>query len=185
MSIPPLRTLETQRVRLRVCQVEDTDAVFAAEEESLAELQSWFWWMHPEHNRKRCAAWAESRVASWLKGEEFSFLIIDKGFNKIVGCTWLNSLDTISLRASLGYWVRSGSAGQGFASEAAREITRWAFEELDLQRIEIVLGTQNVKSRRLAERIGAQFEGIARKRLRINQHNLDACVYSLLPGELK
>jgi len=81
--------------------------------------------------------------------------------------------------------VRSGSAGRGFASEAAREITRWAFEELDLQRIEIVLGTQNEKSRRLAERIGAQFEGIARKRLRINQLNLDACIYSLLPGELK
>ncbi len=185
MIIPSLRTLETDRLYLRVCQPEDTDAVFAAEQESSDELRHWFWWMHPEHNRRHCATWAESRVASWRKGEEFSFLIVDKISKTIIGCTWFNGLDTISLRASLGYWLRSGCEGQGLASEAAREAVRWGFEELGLQRVEIVLAVENEKSRRLAERIGAQFEGVARNRLRINQRSLDARVYSLLPGEIK
>src|SRR5439155_16326220 len=90
MTIPPSRSLETPRLLLRVCQPGDTDAVFAAETESSEQLRQWFWWMHPEHTREHCAAWAASRVDAWLQGKEFSFLVITKSDQRIVGCTWLN-----------------------------------------------------------------------------------------------
>ena len=185
MNIPPLRTLETARLLLRVCQPDDADRVFEAEKQSLPELEKWFWWLHPRHDYAHCVAWAESRVPRWLKGEEFNFLVLNKTNHEMVGCVWLNAVDRVSLRASLGYWLRTGYEGQGFAAEAAREVIRWGFEELGLQRVEILLATTNEKSRKLAERIGAQFEGIARRRLRLNQKSQDARVYSLLPGELK
>src|SRR5690349_10604943 len=143
MKIPLLRSLETERLLLRVCQPEDTDAVFAAERESAGELRKWFWWMHPEHSREHCAAWAESRVNQWLQGEEFSFLIVPKDDDSISGCIWLNGLDRISLRASLGYWLRAGCEGKGLATEAARKVVRWGFDELGLQRVEIVVAVEN------------------------------------------
>jgi len=185
VTIPAVCTLETERLILRVPRDEDTDAVFQAEQASLDELRKWFWWLHPEHSREHCAAWAETRLACWSRGEEFSFLIVNKMDKQIKGCIWLNAFDRISLRASLGYWLRTGAEGKGFAAEAARKIVEWSFANLSLQRIEIVLASENDRSRRLAERIGAQFEGVARNRLRLNNVSQDARVYSLLPNEVR
>ena len=185
MTIPPIRDLDTPRLLLRVCRLEDSEAVFAAERDSIAELRRWFWWVHPEHKREHCVAWAKSRPEAWSKGEEFSFLVTDKTDGRIVGCIWLNAVDRIALRASLGYWLRTGCEGHGLATEAAQAVVRWAFQELDFQRIELVLAVENQRSRQLAERIGARFEGVARCRLRVNQLSQDARIYSLLPGEVK
>jgi RimJ/RimL family protein N-acetyltransferase len=185
MKTPLLRALETPRLSLRVCRPEDTDAVFVAEEESAEELRKWFWWMHPEHDREHCAAWAKSREERWLEGEEFSFLIIEKANDQIAGCIWLNAIDRISLRASLGYWLRTGRKGKGFATESAVQVCKWGFEELGLQRIEIVIALENKPSCQLAERIGARFEGVARNRLRLGGLSQDARVYSLLPHEVR
>ncbi len=184
MKIPSPQALETTRLLLRLCRPEDTDEVFAAERDSAEELRKWFWWMHPEHTRAHCAAWVESRVDRWTQGEEFSFLIVNKADGTISGCVWLNAFDRISLRASLGYWLRKGCEGRGFATEASTKVARWGFSELGLQRIEIVAAIENGPSHRLAERIGARFEGIARNRLRLGQLCQDARVYSLLPRDL-
>ncbi len=102
---------------------------------------------------------------------------------RILGCVWLNAIDRANARASLGYWLRSSCAGQGIASEAARAVVRWAFETVGMRRIEVVVASENLRSRLLAERIGAQFEGVARRRLHVNGVSQDACIYSLLPEE--
>jgi len=175
--------LVSNRLRLRPCGPADLDAVFEAEAESLDELRRWFWWCHPGHSRERCAAWAASRPAVWQKGEEYAFVVLESESGELLGCAWLNALDPRSRRASLGYWVRSRAAGQGIATAAAGLVARWGFEELGLQRIEIVVPVGNAVSQRVAEKLGAVCEGTARQRLRVGERALDALVYSLLPGQ--
>lgn len=184
-GLPVTTVLTTERLRLRVCRGDDVDAVFDAETESVEELRRWFWWCHPEHSRQRCAAWADSRAAAWQAGEEYSFLVMEAATETILGCVWLNAIDRTAMRGSLGYWIRTSCVGRGIASEAARLVVQWALAELKLQRIEIVTDLENRGSQRVAEKLGAMREGIARRRLRVNGQSRDAVVYSVLPGELR
>ena len=56
---------------------------------------------------------------------------------------------------NVGYWVRTGCTRQGIATATVRLVARLAFEDLDLERLEFVIGVDNVASRRVAEKAGA------------------------------
>jgi ribosomal-protein-serine acetyltransferase len=48
----------------------------------------------------------------------------------------------------------------GIATVAVRLIARFGFEDLDLQRLELLIAVDNAASRRVAEKVGATFEGV-------------------------
>ena len=70
------------------------------------------------------------------------------------------------------------------AVAAGRLVARFGFEQLGLLRIEVVALPDNHPSRRTAEKIGARFEAIARRRLGVNGQAHDAAVYGLIPSDL-
>ncbi|HUR87011.1 MAG TPA: GNAT family N-acetyltransferase [Solirubrobacteraceae bacterium] len=81
-------------------------------------------------------------------------------------------------QAELGYWLLPGARGRGLATTAAHVLCAWGFEHLGLARIELAILPENVASRRVAERLGAAFEGV-----RPGRHEegraVDMAVYSL------
>jgi RimJ/RimL family protein N-acetyltransferase len=63
-------------------------------------------------------------------------------------------------------------------------LAKFGFEELQLERIEIVAAVGNKASERVAEKAGAVREGIARRRLRVHGVQHDAICFSLIPEDL-
>ena len=97
----------------------------------------------------------------------------------------LNRIDHENRRANLGYWIRTSRTGSGIATAVTRLLARWAFQELKLNRIEIVVATGNQSSQRVAEKAGARREGTLRNRIKVREDLHDAIMYSLVPGDLK
>ena len=64
---------------------------------------------------------------------------------------------------------------------AVRCLARFGFETLRLTRIEIVAAVDNIASRRVAQKCGAEFECLARNRLIVGGVPVTAAVYSLIP----
>ena len=62
-------------------------------------------------------------------------------------------------RGELGYWIGVPYWGRGIATEAAREIVRYGFEELGLHRIFANYYVGNTASQRVLERLGMKYEG--------------------------
>jgi len=85
---------------------------------------------------------------------------------------------------NLGYWVRTTAAGRGIATQAARLMARFAFEQVGLHRVEIVAAIPNIASQRVAEKTGAVREGVLRNRLLIRGVSQDAMLFSLIPSDL-
>jgi ribosomal-protein-serine acetyltransferase len=56
--------------------------------------------------------------------------------------------------------VRTRQTGQGIATAAVRLIARFGFEDLGLRRLELLVAVDNMASRRVAEKVGATFEGV-------------------------
>jgi [ribosomal protein S5]-alanine N-acetyltransferase len=70
--------------------------------------------------------------------------------------------------AYIGYWVDEAMAGCGLVPEAVVVLTRFAFEELRLHRIQIAIIPRNARSRRVMEKLRFREEGVAQRYLEIN-----------------
>ena len=68
----------------------------------------------------------------------------------------------------VGYWVDHRKAGNGYTPESLVVLLRFAFEELNLHRVQVAIIPRNSASRRVVEKLGLRNEGIAQKYLEIN-----------------
>lgn len=82
----------------------------------------------------------------------------------------------------MGHWVAAEHNGRGLATGAVREITRVAFEELGLHRIEAGTLLRNVRSQRVLERNGFVRFGVATAYLNIAGRWQDHVMYQVVNG---
>lgn len=155
----------------------ETDApmVAAAVQASLDTLRPWMPWATSGYGPEQAVEW----ITGQLEPGSVPFVILDDG-GVIVGSTGLNMIDRQNLRANLGYWLRPDRTGRGYATAATRMVAAWGFDHLGLQRIEIMMSVENERSRLVAERAGAVYEGIQRGRLRYEDRQHDAHMFAFL-----
>ena len=85
--------------------------------------------------------------------------------------------------AELGYWLGVQHWGKGFATEAAREILRYGFEDLGLHRIFASHFRHNPASGRILAKLGMRHEGCQREHLRKWDRFVDSELYGILRQE--
>ena len=170
---------------IRPCQANDAEPVYEAVRESMKELYPWMPWCHRAYAIEDSRIWFGSRPDLWQKGMEYDFLIADRSESRPLGICSLNNLDRENRLANLGYWIRTSQVRKGVATACVPLVARFGFEELQLNRIEIIVATGNVPSLGLATKIGATREGRLRKRLVVRDQVYDAIMFSLIPEDIK
>jgi [ribosomal protein S5]-alanine N-acetyltransferase len=70
--------------------------------------------------------------------------------------------------AYVGYWIDEARAGRSYMSEAVAVVTKFAFDDLNLHRLEIDIIPRNTNSRRVMEKLRYRQEGVAERFLEIN-----------------
>ncbi len=123
--------------------------------------------------------WIRRLRARRSAGECLALAITRAGDGAALGNVNLLGFSDHGRGAALGYWLMPAARGQGLALAAAELLCGWGFEEMNLARIELAILPHNVASHRVAERLGAQREGI-----RFNSHEAfgrtwDMVIYSL------
>jgi len=119
------------------------------------------------------------------RGEQVEFALAEPHDQDVVlGGGSLNSIDVAQGRAAIGYWL-APARGRGVATHAVRLISRWAFDDLHIARLEVTRGPDNRASQRVAERCGFVREGVLRSHIPFKGRRRDTVVFSLLPGELR
>jgi RimJ/RimL family protein N-acetyltransferase len=162
----------------------DVAPMYAAVCESMATVGRWMAWCHLGYAMHDAQAWYERCAAAWACGGDRELAIFDATSGDVLGCVGINQINRVNQFANMGYWVRASRTGAGIASNAARLASRFGFASLGLARIEIVVLPDNGASRRVAEKVGARFEGLARNRLLFGIESRDAAMYSLVRGDL-
>jgi len=163
---------------------DDAPSLYDAARESIETVGRWMPWCHPGYSARESEEWIALCQSHWADGVEFEFGIFGVDSNELWGGTGINQVNRMHNFGNLGYWVRASRTRQGVASTAAWLAARFAFLELELSRVEIVAAVGNFASRRVAEKLGAEFECVARNRLRVKGRLLDAAVYSLVPSDV-
>lgn len=173
----------SQNILLHRYQPSDIDAIWAAVEESRAELTRWMAWCHDDYSREDARIWVEGRAAAWDANEEWGFIIVDEN-DRLLGTCGIHRIDLMHRVGELGYWVRTSAAGRGVATQATRQLCEWAFEEKCLRRIEILTDVENLASQRVAIKVGGIYEGTLRNRLLVEGRSHDCMLFAVLSDNL-
>jgi [ribosomal protein S5]-alanine N-acetyltransferase len=119
-------------------------------------------------------------LAEHAHGRTLPCVIVDEA-DHVVGRINLNNIVRgASQSASLGYWLDEASGGRGLATAAVRDITRLAFAELGLHRIQADTLVDNVPSQRVLARTGFVRMGLAPSYLKIAGRWQDCILHQLV-----
>lgn len=180
VPVPEAVELAGSGLRLRPYREGDAPALYAAVRESIETVGRWMPWCNADYRERDAEDWIGICAAGWRSGDHYSFGVFDDGGAFLGGCG-LNQRNRLHNFMNMGYWVRASRQRNGIASRATALVAAFGIGQLGFGRIEIVIEPGNIASRRVAERIGAQFEGIARNRIITRAGPADAAVYSLIP----
>lgn len=109
-------------------------------------------------------AWIEHTRNASQKGEIYSFAMVRKEDEAVIGCVSLRVSKSES-QAELGYWVGRPFWGQGYATEATQAIVTFGLERLSLDRIYAAAMTKNPASSKVMQKIGMKPEDRAPKQI--------------------
>ena len=171
-------------VLLRLPRLDDAPALAAAVSESLPELQPWMDWATSAFDEAAARRWLEVVRLGWEHKTAFHFAVTDAKTGQYLGNCGIDGVNPTDRTGNLGYWVRTSRIRQGVASRAAHLAAGFAFDTLGLVRIEIVIASGNLASRRTAEKIGAHYEGARKKPLVVRTALYDAALYSLTAADV-
>ena len=164
------------------CQ-DDTPLLHDAIRESIQQLGEWMTWCSPDHSISHTKSFIHKSAQAWERAEEYCFAIIDAKERILMGGVSLNQISRAHNFANLEYWVRSSRTGSGIASAATLLAVEFGLEDLGYNRLELLIPNGNIPSKRVAQKVGAKFEGVLRNRLFLRGQPRDALMYSVVRGD--
>ena len=169
-------TLETARLRLRPYRDDDIAELLpliGTREVAATTLRI----AHPytEQDARAFFALAQDPDKIWLA-------ITLRTDGHVIGGIGLR-LEPKHQHAELGYWLGVPYWGQGYATEAAREMLRYGFKDLGLHRIFASHFKHNPASGRILTKLGMLYEGCQREHLRKWDEFVDSELYGILRQE--
>jgi ribosomal-protein-serine acetyltransferase len=170
----------TDDCHLRLLEEADAEELYALVEANRSYLAEWLPWAGGQ-TLDGTAEFIRKTRKQLDENDGFQGALVLDG--RIIGAGGLIGVDWGARKTSIGYWLAEEQQGRGLMTRAVRAVTDYAFDDLDLNRVEIQVGTNNAKSRAIPERLGFRQEGVLRDYERVGDRSLDIVVYSMLRRE--
>lgn len=172
---------EGQRLRLRAVEPKDAAAHFLVNQDERTHRM--LDQIYPPSSMVGVERWASETSLKGFVNDEYSFQMESLGSDQLVG--HLNTHDC-NRRVGIfryGINVLPEHQGKGYASEAARLVLRYYFDELRYQKCNVHVFAINEASIVLHERLGFVLEGRERRAVYTNGEHSDQLIYGITKEE--
>lgn len=130
---------------------------------------------------------AEDLIQIWeqrfMNNKGFRWGISLKPETRIIGTCGFHNWMKEHFKAEIGYELRPEFWQKGIMSEALKELLRFGFEEMGLNRIEAFIDPRNIGSRKALEKIGLREEGLLKDYFFEKNQFVDAVIFAILKNE--
>ena len=172
--------LATERLLLRDFQQTDWEAVhsYASDTEVVKFMQ---WGPNSEADTKD---FIQKTLATQAEKPRlvFDLAVILKADNILIGACGIRSSNLPNREAAIGYCFHRQFWGKGYATEAAKAVIAFGFQQLGLHRIFATCDPENMGSARVLEKVGMQREGYLREDKLVKGKWRDSLLYAIAIG---
>jgi RimJ/RimL family protein N-acetyltransferase len=158
--------ITTERLIIRPPSIGDGIKLNQAILETYDQLKTIMPWAKTRPTVDDSEEFVRQSAANWiLKNNEEPYLplfIFDRETDLFLGATGYHHMDWQIPAMEIGYWLRVSYQKQGIMTEAINALTRYAFSELKLNRLEIRCDIKNEDSKHIPERLGYTLESTLR-----------------------
>ncbi|WP_243522976.1 GNAT family N-acetyltransferase [Bacillus pseudomycoides] len=174
--------ITNERAMLRLIDTNDAEKLFSIVE---GNKEIWTYLIAKMENYHDMKRYVDTAVKRYEKGTDLPFVVIDQKTNEVIGSTRLYNISTESKTVELGQtWYHPSVQRTSVNTECKYMLLRYAFEELQMLRVQIKTDLRNEKAQRAIERLGAVKEGVLRNERQLhNGYVRDAVVYSIIASE--
>jgi RimJ/RimL family protein N-acetyltransferase len=179
--IPFDLTLQTNKVLLRPLEENDFNTFFElAQDEGM-----WTYFSLNLADKEHLRKWMDQAFADIAANTRRPFTIIEKSSNKIAGSMSMGNISLYDLRLEIGWsWLNKNFRGTDVNRHAKYAMMKYAFDELNFERVEFKTDVQNTRARKGLEKIGGKEEGVLRSHMTMwNHRRRDSVYYSILKKE--
>jgi ribosomal-protein-serine acetyltransferase len=167
--------------RLTLLRRSQAPDLLALVERDRAHLGEFLHWAADMSTVDAAAAFLGRAVTSFAEDELPGVGIWRDG--RLVGGAMFFPLDRATRATEVGYWLESDACGHGLMGRTLHVVLDHVFDDLAVHRVGLQAAVANTRSRRLAERLGFQFEGVRRAASRVGDRIDDTAIYALLAGD--
>lgn len=128
--------------------------------DSFDELHRWMWWAGRDPTESATRDSVAAGAAAFDQDLEWAYVVVGPHGHRVLGSVGVHPRGAAGT-VELGYWIRTGSTGRGYATEAARALTGATFAHLaDVDRIELRVDGANVRSAAVPPRLGYRVDRV-------------------------
>lgn len=112
----------------------------------------------------------------------YNFAIENKGTEELLGSISIGKKKKDNEVGIMGYWLGEEHWRKGYMSEAMKKLLEFAFEELEMRRVQAEVYTKNTASQKLLEKFDFKKEGVRRQGQKVKATGKvhDVIMYGLL-----
>jgi RimJ/RimL family protein N-acetyltransferase len=180
--IPQDLTLETSKALLRPLDRNDYDTFL---ELARQDYDMWYYFSLHLGDEAQLNRWFDMAFADKAANTRRPFTIIDKQTGKIGGSSSFGNISLYDLRGEIGWsWLGKDFRSTGLNKHAKFAMMRYAFEELNFERMEFKTDVENARARQGLRSVGGIEEGILRSHMTMwNNRRRTSIYYSVLKNE--
>ena len=168
-------------ITLRTFVESDVEMVFNTALRNCDHLSEFMHWMTADYSLSSAEEFITRSIAAVASKSSLGFgMFRDERFIGSIGFTYF---DWQARKTEIGYWIDKREEGNGIVTKSCKRLVRYAFEDLNMNRIEIRCSTENARSAAIPERLGFRKEGVLRQAELRNGRLLDFSVYGLLAAD--
>ena len=172
--------LETERLKFRAIKKSDFNDIY--EYSSNPKTSEFLLWS-PHNSLDYTKRFIDIILAKYKCGDYHDWAIVLKDSKKMIGTCGFTRIDESNSTAEIGYVINPEYWGEGIATEAAKRVLEFAFDVLNVNRVEARFLFGNEASLRVMNKIGMKFEGYIRESLYVKGKYRTVGVSSILRRE--
>ncbi len=169
-------------IELRLLKMSDAEDIYRTIDNQRSYLRTWLPFVDKTQHVDSIKEFVEFINNKPEEDSEFAFTI--RKNDQFVGLIDIKTTDLLNRKTELGYWLSEDFQGQGIMTKAVERICEYAFDELQLNRVQIKCAVGNLPSKNIPKRLGFVLEGIERDgELMPNDEYVDLEIYSKLKAD--
>ena len=140
-------------------------------------LSQWLAWPPHCQSEQDFRLFAQRSLHDYADGKSMTCAIFYN--DSLVGNCSFNTLNYDTKNCEVGYWLSKDYQGKGIITRVVQHLIQLAFNELEMEKVQLSAAVDNQASRAVAERVGMTLEGILTNQEKVGDRILDHAIYGI------